>query len=143
MKVDKLHYRKVINSARHLEYYSIRYIQSSSDQSNLEKINEELDYLIKNDIYHKIARTSRKSFLGDQIIIRKNLEQDFKLLEKYITFFDQHEIWKTFLSKCATPPREWLFKFKLLYIFSEINVININCNARKKLEIMKRPTFIY
>lgn len=92
MKVDKLHYRKVINSARHLEYYSIRYFQSSSDQSNLEKINEELDYLIKNDIYHKIARTSRKSFLGDQIIIRKNLEHDFKLLEKYITFFDQHEI---------------------------------------------------
>ncbi len=92
MKVDKLHYRKVINNARHLEYYSIRYFQSSSDQSNLEKINEELDYLIKNDVYHTIARTSRKSFLGDQIIIRKNLEQDFKLLEKYITFFDQHEI---------------------------------------------------
>ena len=80
MKVDKLHYRKVINSARHLEYNSIRYFQSSSD------------YLINNDVYHKIARTSRKSFLGDQIIIRKNLEQDFKLLEKYTAFFDQHEM---------------------------------------------------
>ncbi len=88
MKVDKLHYRKVINSARYLEYNSIRYFQSSSDQSNLETINEELDYLIKNDVYHKITRTSRKSFFGDQIFIRKNLEQDFKLLEKYTTFFD-------------------------------------------------------
>ncbi|SDL06509.1 hypothetical protein [Enterococcus casseliflavus] len=92
MKVDKLHYRKVINSARHLEYNSIRYFQSSSDQSNLETINEELDYLKKNDVYHKIARTSRKSFLRDKIIIRKNLEQDFKLLEKYTAFFDQHEM---------------------------------------------------
>lgn len=92
MKVDKLHYRRVINSAKHLEYNAIRYFQSLSDQSNLETINEELDYLIKNDVYHKIARTSRKSFLGDQIIIRKNLEQDFKLLEKYTAFFDQREI---------------------------------------------------
>jgi len=59
MKVDKLHYRKVINSARHLEYYSIRYFQSSSDQSNLEKINEELD-----DRFCQISRG---------IIINKNL----------------------------------------------------------------------
>ena len=47
MKVDKLHYRKVINSAKYLEYNSIRYFQSSSDQSNLVTFNEELDYLIK------------------------------------------------------------------------------------------------
>ncbi|EJF50979.1 hypothetical protein YS9_0864 [Enterococcus sp. C1] len=92
MKVDKLHYRKVINSAKHLEYNAIRYFQLLSDQSNLETINEELDYLIKKDVYHKIAHTSRKSFLGDQILIRKNMEQDFKLLEKYTTFFDQYEI---------------------------------------------------
>lgn len=92
MKVDKLHYRKVINSAKHLEYNAIRYFQSLSDQSNLEIINEELDYLIKNDVYHRIARKSRKSFLGDQIMIGKNLEQDFKLLEKYTDFFDQYEI---------------------------------------------------
>jgi len=92
MKVDKLHYRKVINSAKHLDYNSIRYFQSSSDQSNLETINEELDYLIKNDVYHKIARTSRKSFLGDKILIRKNFEPDFKLLEKYAAFFNQLEI---------------------------------------------------
>ncbi|MFS1004892.1 hypothetical protein ACFC9A_01760 [Enterococcus casseliflavus] len=92
MKVDKLHYRKVINSAKHLEYNAIRYFQSLSDQSNLETNNGELDYLIKSDVYHKIARTSRKSFLGDQIFIRKNMEQDFKLLEKYTALFDQHEI---------------------------------------------------
>lgn len=92
MKVDKLHYRKVINSAKHLEYNAIRYFQSLSDQSNLETINEELDYLIKNDVYHKIVRTSRKSFFGDQILIRKNLDQDFKLLDKYTAFFDQYEI---------------------------------------------------
>lgn len=92
MKVDKLHYRKVINSAKHLEYNAIRYFQTFSDQNNIEIINEELDYLIKNDVYHKIARTSRKSFLGDQIFIRKNLEQDFRLLEKYTAFFNQHEI---------------------------------------------------
>ncbi|WP_430599934.1 hypothetical protein IGJ26_000994 [Enterococcus sp. AZ095a] len=92
MRVDKLHYRKVINSAKHLEYNAIRYFQSLSDQSNLEKINEELDYLIRNEVYHKLARTSRKSFLGDKILIRKNFEQDFKLLEKYTAFFNQHEI---------------------------------------------------
>ncbi len=92
MKVDKLHYRKVINSAKHLEYNAIRYFQSLSDQSNLETINEELDYLIKNDVYHKIARTSRKSFLGDNILIRKNCEHDFNLLEKYTAFFNQNEI---------------------------------------------------
>ena len=96
MKVDKLHYRKVINSARYLEYNSIRYFQSSSDQSNLETINEELDYLIKNDVYHKIARTSRKSFSGDQIFIRKNFEQDFKLLEKYTTFLINMKFEKLF-----------------------------------------------
>ena len=99
MKVDKLHYRKVINSAKHLEYNAIRYFQSLSDQSNLETINEELDYIIKNDVYHKLARTSRKSFLGDKILIRKNFEQDFKLLEKYAAFFNQHEIWKTIFIK--------------------------------------------
>lgn len=92
MKVDKLHYRKVINSAKHLEYNAIRYFQSLSDQSNLETINEEVDYLLKNDVYHKIARTSRKLVFGDQIFIRKNMEQDFKLLEKYTTFFDLYEI---------------------------------------------------
>lgn len=96
MKVDKLHYRKVINSAKHLEFIAIRYFQSLPDQSNLETINEELDYLIKNDVYHKIARTSRKSFLGDQILIRKNLEQDFKLLEKYTDFFNQLELEKQY-----------------------------------------------
>lgn len=92
MKVDKLYYRKVINSAKHLEYNAIRYFQSFSDHSNIETINEEIDYLIKNDVYHKIVRTSRKSFLGDKILIRKNFEQDFKLLEKYAAFFNQHEI---------------------------------------------------
>ncbi len=109
MKVDKLHYRKVINSARHLEYNSIRYFQSSSDQSNLEKINEELDYLIKNDVYHKIARTSRKSFLGDQIIIRKNLEQDFKLLEKYITFLTSMKFEKLFYLRVHLLPESGCF----------------------------------
>ncbi|OTO05372.1 hypothetical protein [Enterococcus sp. 5B3_DIV0040] len=88
MKVDKLRYRKVINSAKYLEFNAIQYFQVLANQSDVEKMKEELDYLIKNNIYHKIIRTSKKSFLGDQIIIKRNLEQDFRLLERYVTFFD-------------------------------------------------------
>lgn len=92
MKVDKIYYRQIINRAKYLEYNALRYFQSCPDKSNFKKINEDVDYLIKNEVYRKIAYTARKSFLGDKILIRKNLEQDFKLLEKYVTLFDQHGI---------------------------------------------------
>lgn len=90
MKVDKTHYKQVINRAKYLEFNAIQYYQENKNQNSAELINKELDYLIKNDIYHKILHSSKKTFFGDQINIKESLENDFKLLEKYTTFFDNY-----------------------------------------------------
>lgn len=98
MKIDKLYYRRVINNAKYLEFNTSQYFQLLSNQSDVEIIIEELEYLIKNDVYKKIVRISRKSFFGEYICIKRELERDFKLLEKYTTLFDSLKLWKLLIT---------------------------------------------
>lgn len=91
MRVDKMFFRRVLNSSKYLEFNSLQFFQTFPDHNDIDIIKKELDYLIKNDVYHKVINSSKTLFWGNQIYIKKEFEQDFKLLEKYTIFFQQKE----------------------------------------------------
>ena len=79
MKVDKIEYKRVINDAGHLE-------SASPDIKRTE-----IDYLIDHDIQHRIIQNARKSLLGDKIILKDAVSQDYLLLKKYTDFFRTYQ----------------------------------------------------
>ena len=46
----------------------------------------EIDYLIDHDIQHRIIQNARKSLLGDKIILKDAVSQDYLLLKNIPTF---------------------------------------------------------
>lgn len=82
MKVEKEEFKRVINDASHLEY---NYIHLKPTNITNYKINdEEIKYLILNQIHHGILRRSRKSFFGNKIILKNADEEDYQLLKYYV-----------------------------------------------------------
>ncbi|WP_240934984.1 hypothetical protein [Enterococcus casseliflavus] len=82
MKVDKEEFKRIINNASYLEY---NYIQLNPE--NIKDINlkdEEVEYLIVNQVHHKLLKGSRKSLFRDKIIIKNVDENDYKLLKYYV-----------------------------------------------------------
>lgn len=86
MKVDKIEYKRVINDAGHLEYDLLQYLEKNRESASPEIKRTEIDYLIDHDIQHRIIQNARKSLLGDKIILKDAVSQDYLLLKIYRLF---------------------------------------------------------
>ena len=91
MKIDKIEYKRVINDARHLEYDLLQYLEKNRESASPEIKRTEIDYLIDHDIQHRIIQNARKSLLGDKIILKDAVSQDYLLLKKYTDFFRTYQ----------------------------------------------------
>lgn len=82
MKVEKEEFKRLINDASHLEY---NYIHLKPTNMTEYKINdEEIKYLILNQIHQVILKRSRKSFFRNKIIVKNADEEDYQLLKYYV-----------------------------------------------------------
>ena len=80
----------------------------------------EIDYLIDHDIQHRIIQNARKSLLGDKIILKDAISQDYLLLKNIPTFF-------ALISDCnekAEPERSSQFCFFLFFKMFLVNVFD-------------------
>jgi predicted protein tyrosine phosphatase len=85
MKVEKEEFKRVINNASHLEY---NYIHTNTADMPENNINEEdIEYLIMNQVHHKLLNNSRKSLFRDKVVIKNEDEDDYKLLKHYLDMF--------------------------------------------------------
>lgn len=83
MKVDKLEFKRVVNEAAHLTFH----YNQVKDSDDLNIKNDELEYLINNNIHHKVINESKRSLFGDKVILQPSAEKDYLLLKKYINYF--------------------------------------------------------
>lgn len=92
LKVDKEEFKRIINNASHLEYNYIHLNPENIKDINLKE--EEVEYLIANQVHHKLLKGSRKSLFRDKIIIKNVDENDYKLLKYYVEGLsnDSHSI---------------------------------------------------
>ena len=129
MKVDKIEYKRVINDAGHLEYDLCSILKKSRECFSGNQ-RTEIDYLIDHDIQHRIIQNARKSLLGDKIILKDAVSQDYLLLKNIPTFF-------ALISDCnekAEPERSsqfcfLFFKMFLVNVFDCLVWINHNIKA--------------
>lgn len=120
MKVDKIEYKRVINDAGHLEYDLLQYLEKNRESASPEIKRTEIDYLIDHDIQHRIIQNARKSLLGDKIILKDAVSQDYLLLKNIPTFF-------ALISDCnekAEPERSSQFCFFLFFKMFLVNVFD-------------------
>lgn len=89
MKVDIFHYKKIINASKFFEFNNFVYSEISEEGIDSDYKKEEIDYLVSNDLRTKIIQSSKKTNLTEKMLVKKNFEQDFKLMEKYVNFFDR------------------------------------------------------
>jgi hypothetical protein len=87
VKVDKIEYKRVINDAAHLEYDLLQYLERNRKSASPEVKRSEIDYLIDHDIHHRVIDNARKSLLGDKIVLKDAVSQDYLLLKKYTDLF--------------------------------------------------------
>ena len=78
-------------SAGHLEYDLLQYLEKNRESASPEIKRTEIDYLIDHDIQHRIIQNARKSLLGDKIILKDAVSQDYLLLKKYTDFFRTYQ----------------------------------------------------
>ncbi|WP_237579086.1 hypothetical protein [Candidatus Enterococcus willemsii] len=83
MKVDKLEFKRIVNEAAHLAFH----YSQIKDTDDININNDELEYLISNNIHHKVINASKKSLFGDKVILQASAEKDYVLLKKYIDYF--------------------------------------------------------
>ena len=82
LKVEKEEFKRVINDASHLEYNYIHRDLEKITDPNLK--DEEVEYLIVNQIHHRLLKNSHRSLFGNKIIIKSIDEKDYKLLRYYV-----------------------------------------------------------
>ncbi|OTN77044.1 hypothetical protein A5886_002124 [Enterococcus sp. 8G7_MSG3316] len=88
MKIDKIEYKRVINNAGHLEYDLLQFLEKNRDSAAAQELKQsEIDYLLSEDIQHRIIQKARKSLFGDSIIIKDSAVEDYLLLKKYTDIF--------------------------------------------------------
>jgi predicted protein tyrosine phosphatase len=82
MKVEKEEFKRVINNASHLEY---NYIHTNTEDMKEYNLNDaEIEYLILNQVHHKLLGHSRKALFRDKVVIKNEDEDDYKLLKHYV-----------------------------------------------------------
>ncbi|MGX7196151.1 hypothetical protein [Enterococcus olivae] len=84
MKVDKIEFKRVVNEASHLQF---NYNQLFIKEDDININEDEIEYLIKNQIHHRVLKESKRSLFGDKITISKETEKDYLLLKKYTNYF--------------------------------------------------------
>ncbi|KPG69337.1 MULTISPECIES: hypothetical protein [unclassified Enterococcus] len=90
MKIDKIEYKRVINNAGHLEYDLLQFLEKNRGSAAAQELKQsEIDYLLSEDIQHRVIQQARKSLFGDSIIIKDHLAEDYLLLKKYTDIFQQ------------------------------------------------------
>ncbi|MFZ4845483.1 hypothetical protein ACOYX7_07515 [Enterococcus casseliflavus] len=82
MKVEKEEFKRVINNASHLEYNYIHTNTEDMKECNFD--DEKIEYLILNQVHHKLLNHSRRSLFRDKVIIKNEDEDDYKLLKHYV-----------------------------------------------------------
>jgi hypothetical protein len=48
---------------------------------------DEIEYLIDNNIHHRVMENSKRSLFGDKVNINSTVEKDYLLLKKYTEYF--------------------------------------------------------
>ena len=90
----------------------------------------EIDYLIDHDIQHRIIQNARKSLLGDKIILKDAVSQDYLLLKNIPTFSHLSVIvMKKQNQREALSSAFLFFKMFLVNVFDCLVWINHNIKA--------------
>lgn len=84
MKVDRLEFKKVVNDAAHLRF---NYSQMRIADDSADIREDEIEYLIDNNIHHHVMNNSKRSLFGDKVNINSTVEKDYLLLKKYTEYF--------------------------------------------------------